>query len=409
MEEDVLSPPEYRRDHSRSRPTQQACFDLSLYGLGTETYVGHAVMWNMRLGEQLSRLMHLAGYPKDSQAMHRAFFAHNVAPALGPCPDGTTTAAQWPSFMTDDHNPVEFSWAWSEKRPTPSVRYSVEPIGWLAGTDADPLNTKATVGLLGKTLPLAPSLDLQWYRHFLSATTATTTPSKSHHPLSQTFIAFDLERDSMVVKYYFLPALKALSLGKSNLELAEDAILSLPSPSHKGSAGFEAPLRAVTDFIRSHPKPSQPAVEILAVDCVDPALSRVKIYVRSRETTIDSVVHMLTLGGSLPPLSARVRSSLNELWRAVFGVDDCSADLAVRSHRTAGMLYYYELKAGGKVSAKVYLPVRHYAKSDEQIARGLSEYLAKRGKGLAGGLSYYDGVAALRYACVIPDQHKTTS
>ncbi|KAK4153857.1 aromatic prenyltransferase, partial [Chaetomidium leptoderma] len=356
----------------------------------------HAAMWNMRLGEQLSRLMQMAGYSKDSQAIHRAFFAHNVAPALGPCPDGTTTTAQWPSFMTDDHSPVEFSWAWSEKRPTPSVRYSAEPIGWLAGSDADPLNTKAAVGLLGRTLPLAPSLDLHWYRHFLGATT-TNTPSRLHDPLSQTFIAFDLEHDGMVVKYYFVPTLKALSLGKSNLELAEDAILALPSPPNtKNATGFEVPLRAVTDFIRSHPEPLQPAVEIVAVDCVDPAQSRIKIYVRSRETTFASVVHMLTLGGSLPPLSARVRASLEELWCAVFGVEDCRQDLAGTNHRTAGMLYYYELKAGGaKVGAKVYLPVRHYAKSDDQIARGLSGYLAKRGKGLEGGMSYYDGVAAL--------------
>ncbi|KAK0739371.1 tryptophan dimethylallyltransferase-domain-containing protein [Apiosordaria backusii] len=389
-----LVPSSYQQQYGRRQPSQTARFDLSLYGLGADTLIGHAAMWNMRLGDQLSRLMQMAGYSKDSQAIHRAFFAENVAPALGPCPDGTTTMPQWPSFMTDDHTPVEFSWAWSEKSSTPCVRYSAEPIGWLAGSDADPLNTKATIGLLGRTLPLAPNLDLYWYRHLLGALT-TNTPTSSHHPLSQTFTAFDLERDSMTVKYYFLPTHKALSLGKSNLELAEDAILALPSPCRTDLNGFESPLRTVTDFIRSHPTPSQPTVEIVAVDCVDPALSRIKIYVRSRETTFDSVVRMLTLGGGLPPLSEDARSSLVELWCGVFGVSDTKEQLSAKNHRTAGILYYYELKAGGKVGAKVYLPVRHYGKSDEQIARGLSGYLTKRGKGLNGGMSYYDGVAAL--------------
>jgi hypothetical protein len=83
----------------------------------------------------------------------------------------------------------------------------------------------------------------------------------------------------------------------------------------------------------------------------------------------------------------------------VFGLESKSKALSdplpKKKHRTSGLLYYLELRAGSSYpKSEVYLPVRHYAKNDDQIARGLSKFLENRGKGLAGS-SYYDGVARL--------------
>ncbi|UKZ55819.1 hypothetical protein TrVGV298_009643 [Trichoderma virens] len=69
--------------------------------------------------------------------------------------------------------------------------------------------------------------------------------------------------------------------------------------------------------------------------------------------------------------------------------------LLFKVHRTGGMLYYFELKANEALpKSKVYLPVRHYAQNDDQIAKGLSNYLEQRGKKLSEG-SYYHAVQKL--------------
>ncbi|GAB1318078.1 4-O-dimethylallyl-L-tyrosine synthase [Madurella fahalii] len=353
----------------------------------------------------LSAMMRMAGYAEHCQTAHREFFARNVASSLGPYPVGTRgRPSSWQSFMTDNHTPLELSWSWSSRQGNPVVRYSAEPIGWAAGTRFDPLNTRATVELLAKTPMLAPTLDLSLYSYFLKALTVSVAASSGQREdeltntdgaLSQTFIAFDLGQHGMVVKYYFMPTLKARFSGISSLELVQAAIREAPEV---GSA-YQAALTALSDYINSHNEPERPVVEIVGIDCVDPSKSRIKIYVRSRKADFASMVDAMTLGGRTTPLPEQARLGLAELWCAAFGLEnDTKAlldPLPERKHRTAGLLYYFELKAGSPCpKPKVYLPVRHYAQDDEQIARGLSSFLARRGKGVAGG-SYDDGVTRL--------------
>lgn len=199
----------------------------------------------------------------------------------------------------------------------------------------------------------------------------------------------------MAVKYYFMPALKARSLGKPSLEVIQEAIRGLPG----AGSSFRASLDAVSDYICSHAALERPVVEILAIDCVNPSESRIKIYIRSQKTNFVSMLDVMTLGGRTAPLPEKARAGLAELWCAVFGLESKSKALSdplpKKKHRTAGLLYYLELRAGSSCpKSKMYLPVRHYAKNDGQIARGLSKFLENRGKGLAGS-SYYDGVTRL--------------
>ena len=59
-----------------------------------------------------------------------------------------------------------------------------------------------------------------------------------------------------------------------------------------------------------------------------------------------------------------------------------SEPVSKKKRRTASLLYYLELRAGSsRPKSKVYLPVRHYAKNEDQIDRGLSNFWEKRGKG----------------------------
>ena len=311
------------------------------------------------------------------------------------------TCCGWKSFMTDDHTPIELSWNWSSKASSPVVRYSVEPISWRAGTAEDRLNTTAGPALLGRTLPLSRNLDLQWYRHFLDSLTLRSSElgedlgKADSSSASQTFIAFDLQEDSVVVKYYFMPSRRAALEQKSNFELIHSAISKLALP----ETYFAASLDMITEYMGMANESDKLVAEIAAVDCVAPAQSRIKIYVRSRNTTFASMLDLMTLGGRLPAFTDANEASLRELWCAVFGIESdkfSPADrLPGRDHRTAGILYYLELKANSpRPKVKVYLPVRHYAHSDEQIARGLSDFMKRRDKGLVNR-SYYDGVTRL--------------
>jgi DMATS type aromatic prenyltransferase len=154
----------------RKPPTKEARHTLPLL----EIKDPHSTLWDSDPEEMLSAMAGIAGYPEESRAIHRAFFANSVASSLGPHPAGTGGgASSWQSFMTDDRMPLELSWSWSATRAKPAVRFSAEPVGWAAGTPSDPFNTLATVELLGETLPLAPSLDLSWHSYFLKALTVS--------------------------------------------------------------------------------------------------------------------------------------------------------------------------------------------------------------------------------------------
>lgn len=367
-------------------------------------------LWWQDLGVMLSRMMQLAEYTPQEQEVYNGFFRSFVAPALGVHPMAATwgNPLYWKSFMGDDHTPVELSWSWkaNSKESHPTTRYSVEPIGPHAGTALDPLNTHATLDFISKLHALLPQIDLGWFRFLLKELVVPDDISRSadfslindsNNPTSQLFLAFDLLVHDNMLKVYFMPELRAKLEGCSKLSLVESVINKLAVGEPKLGAAFGL----VSDFLRSFDPLDRPEVEIVAIDCVKPAENRIKLYVRSNETSIDSVVNMMTLGGRLSHASSETAlASLEELWRLIFSLDETkgkSEPLAPESerHRTAGVLYYFELKPGKAVpKSKVYMPVKHYAKSDLQVARGLSTYLSARNQGLSGA-GYTESVQSL--------------
>ncbi|OCL02663.1 aromatic prenyltransferase [Glonium stellatum] len=343
-------------------------------------------------------MMEMAGYKNQSQQLHSKFFSRNTAKSLGPHPKASQGSDFWKSFMTDDHTPIEFSWNWSTKRKTPSVRYSIDPIGHSAGTLIDPFNTYDSINLLRKSLPLAPEVDLEWYEYFTKALTITGTELthqefiSSNIPRSQQFLAFELAEESIMIKVYFLPQWKAMSTGESTLSLVEKSIQNLGLCDLSLVTGFDI----IADYIQSFPEKDRPEVEIVAIDCINPAKSRIKIYLRSRRTCFDSVVDMMTLGGRLPSMTEKGFLSLEDLWCSVLSLDSSDVILPENAHRTAGILYYLELKAGSTIpKSKVYIPAKHYGGNDEAVARGLSEFLKKRGQCMVNGSTYLSGITQL--------------
>ena len=302
--------------------------------------------------------------------------------------------------MTDDYSPIELSFSWKPSDSVPRIRYSVEPIGRSAGTTSDPLNVYSSAELVQKLHSSHSHVNLEWYRHFFRE---LLVPSLNHanlkvqkqdaHP-SQIFLAFDLKDESTMPKVYFVPTLKAEITNESRFSIVASSMakLALSYPT------LQDQFSMVSDYLHTFPTVSRPEVEIVAIDCVDPSFSRIKVYLRSRQTSFDSVIDMLSLGGRVKMDLEKGLSELEELWRLVLGLDegfDKSQPLHFESHRTSGVLYYVELGVGRKrPKTKLYIPAKHYARNDYQVAFGLSTFLKARGKRLADG-AYLEGAMQL--------------
>jgi DMATS type aromatic prenyltransferase len=356
-----------------------------------------ARFWWETIGPILATMMQQANYRTHLQYHNLHFFHRYVAPALGPRP-GRNGDAAWRSFMTDDHTPIELSWSWATSRENPAVRYAVEPID--KGSSSSSSSSEragaaccshipAIRRLVDAIRPVCPLLDLTWFDSLAQSLTVPCGTAKSDarsaaraspasttaEPRSQYFAAFDLALKGIVFKAYFLPRQRALRDAKSPWDLVHAAVRPIAAP-HAAMAGA---LGTLAKYLKTCAASYAMQVEIVAVDCVPAALSRLKIYFRSRATSFKSVRHVMTLGGVLrqPGMEEALRK-LRLLWELVLGPAPGWSDedeLDVLRHRTAGMLYYFEFRPAADLPIpKLYIPVRHYAHNDLQIAAGLATY-----------------------------------
>lgn len=344
-------------------------------------------------------MLRLAGYTTQSSTTQLEFFSGCVAKNLELYPKKNTGHDSWKSFLTDDHTPIELSWNWSPSRQAPTVRYSVDPVPNMFQNGAVTFNTKAIKDLLELTIPFSPGFSTELYLYMTSKLTVLqqeVEPDEvetSGIPRSQQIIAFDLEGENRMPKVYFLPQWKAFKEGISTLQIMDSVMSDLPY----FDLDIRKSWRMISDYIRSKIN-DRPEIEFVAIDCVKPLQSRIKVYLRSQETTFDSVVHVMTLGGRLPAISDQSNGYLQRLWQCVLGLGASEETVPVVTHKTAGMLYYMELKFGSATpKPKVYIPVKHYGKNDLAVARGLSTFLEENDKGFADGSTYVEGIQHLWY------------
>ncbi|PLB50942.1 aromatic prenyltransferase [Aspergillus steynii IBT 23096] len=340
----------------------------------------HGEYWWHTSGLLLSALLDEAGYSTTAQHRILTFFGRTIAPSLGPT--YIPGAPQWHSFMTDDHHPIELSWDWHTGHKSPTVRFSVEPVGIDAGTPVDPDNRTADASFRTAMTAALPDAHMAWFEHFDRELTPTApTGSMEGHP-SKLFYAFDLSADAITSKAYFFPGFVARATSQSNLQVMSDAIARAPgccSTTTTTPASLAA-LHTFHDFARD---PLTPPLEMdmLAIDMDPPALSRLKIYFRNRATDFASVRQMMTLGGRIPLSSDMVRGlqNLRRLWDAVFeqsGMPD-SHPLGSSTHRTNGLLYNVEFRPGSPdLKVKIYMPARHYARCDDHVLSAIRSFMA---------------------------------
>ena len=332
-----------------------------------------AQYWRTTAGYSLATFLHCAGYSREAQQRHVAFFNDVVAPVMGQKPHNGSPRGLWPTFMTDDGTPLEISWDWGFDRQQATIRYSIEPIGYEAGSSLDPLNKYASGRFLRNMRDLLPEADWQWSEHFQKEFCVFNESlgygNETHK--SRFFAAYDLEESGKTMKAYFFPAFKANEIGQSKIDVLSSAITRLPGYTPSEFSAFDL----LRDYITAN---GSIEVEILAIDCVKPQHGRLKIYVRSRQKSLESVKSIVTLGGTL--VSPEMNKSLEEfesLWTSLF--DSTYSDplwTSSDNHRTGGVLYNFEVRVGSPLPVpKVYIPVRHYARSDEHIMKVLGKYI----------------------------------
>lgn len=344
-----------------------------------------AEFWWLSTGSPLAVLVHQAGYNAHSQYTSLLFLFHYIAPCLGPRPTPSGQPAHWKSFMTDDFSPIEYSWNWDTPKGPPKIRLSIEAIGQDAGTELDPFNQKMTDELIRRITSNMANVDWQWFNHFRSVfcqpnsshlSGAGFDPELSHN--SSLFMAFELQNTGVAVKAYFVPV-KAEQTGRSRLTILSESINSLQRP------GLRLPsYDHLSAFLTSRSSKSRLDIVGVAIDCVHPVSSRLKIYIRSYETSFDGVCDFLSMGSKLNAFAGDALQDFRRLWYAVLGLDDnhpTSEGLRPKEHQTAGVLYNFDIRAGNPMpEAKVYIPVRHYAPDDLVVAQGLTSYLNAKGR-----------------------------
>jgi DMATS type aromatic prenyltransferase len=288
--------------------------------------------------------------------------------------------------MTDNHVPIELSWDWRTDGKPPKIRFSIEPVGVHAGTHLDPRNQYAATRLRETVARVLPNTDMEWLDHFQSqlngkAVQEIAETVEGH--MSKEFYAFDLnDNGSIMAKAYFFPGFKATTAGKSNFDIIRTTISTAPgcSPDKLES------LACFQSYVRD---PSTPRLEMdmLAIDLVGPVESRFKIYFRIRDTSFASIRNTMTLGGRIQtPDNDQALVDLRRLYFTLVGTatnaDESQMQMVEedlhpqdKDHRTAGILYNVEFKYGSKSpKIKVYLPVRHFALSEEGIVSALDAH-----------------------------------
>lgn len=345
--------------------------------------------WWRTTGIPFASLLENAGYSFESQCQNLLFFYCFVVPELGAGGSARGLPGHWKSFMTDHFSLIEFSWEWGCGGEIPTVRLSIEPIGPYAGTAVDPLNQYTTARLVHQYQHLLRNCDLQLFDHFskelLSYSHCLNEDEKNIHSQrhrSRTFVGFDFGDDGIILKAYLIPTFKAAEMGQRTWTTIFHAIQNLPDYSVSLFPG----LLALQSFLTKSPLGSEIEAEIFAIDCVAPVSSRLKIYMRSQSTSFVSVREFMTLGGVLDDSDLNQGlKELQELWKLVLSPRpefSTTKSLPEKNHRTAGILYYFDLKQGKPLpGVKVYIPVRHYGQNDLVVVEGLKVYLRRRGQG----------------------------
>lgn len=332
--------------------------------------------WWKTLGPQINTLLTEADYDLNERYEALLLLYRWVVPEMGPRPRSSVAPSK--SFMTDDHSPIEYSWKWNSGNKKPEIRYAVELVSPLAGSKQDPFNQIPTRNLVYNLAKIIPELDLTWFEHFwhelLGPGSPTTSTSGILTKGSTVFAALEMLHGHLSVKVYFIPVETPGFSAWNQIKHAIEA---------SGCPNLEA-LNHVDAYLFSHDDGRQLRPFMLAIDLVEPAASRLKIYARSNQTSFRFVKDVMTIGGLRTDLDRSIEK-FSDLWKRALGLDPDTPpedELPKVDHLTSGAVFNFDVAPKSPIpEVKAYIPVRHYANNDLQAALGLIGYLEDHGHG----------------------------
>ena len=346
-----------------------------------------AAFWWQSTGSAIANMLSQAGYDQSAQLNALLFHFRYIINILGPSPSPSSRVPSWRSFMTDDFSPLEYSWSWDGDRH-PKIRYSVEAIGRYAGSSVDPFNRRETCTVVEVLRQALPCTDWRLFEHFLEALYENEggcevrheTDERSSSSASSLFLAFEFGEEDIAVKAYFMPVRSTLPAENPFSVVARSIRDLLNSNLFSSTAAY----LQLQDFVQTHHLGQALELVCVAIDCVDPSISRIKCYVRSPSTSFDNVCAIMTLGRTTSGAQMKPGlQKLKRLWQLSLGLQEgfsSSHELDLKLHQTAGVLYYFDIRPRNtSPEPKVYIPVRHYGHSDRDVLKGLEQFLREEG------------------------------
>jgi len=333
-------------------------------------------------------------------------------------------------MVQTDGTPIKFSWKWPEAGDgngdaMPEVRYNYEAIGTHAGTELDPLCQLAAKELMSRLAAAMPDvhMDNSWSHHLMSAmfdhdnSKLAAAAARGERIMSSVLMAAEFDPKGVVgFKTYVQPRFLAYPTG-TPVEVYEKAMASI-------EPGTESLARAaVLDFLGNSAEGNMMRPFSVGVD--NNSNSRLKWYFTTPHTSFASVRSIMTLDGriSTPHIKQQL-ASLDALVKAVLGLpedfpDDqhatqflgatssnnflppspprsshsaSSSSSSSTSSRTTtpsppptippSYPYYFDIAPGQSLpSVKWNLPVRHFNRDDLTVAKALTTWMEKQGRG----------------------------
>jgi DMATS type aromatic prenyltransferase len=339
--------------------------------------------WN-GLAPVLEKLMEKADYPEHIQYSYFAFIAKFILPSLGAHGKNQVALPR----ITHDRSPFEPSLNISKSGL--NVRFTAEPRGQFAGFPQDPFGQVQGRKLFDEILafsPMAASVDSKLFNHY---TNEFWLPDSAAADINLTIdrmppqcqLAFDLnpKKSSLGMKAYFIPLLKSKHIGSTPQQVAFDAM-------ERGDAtGALTPsLTLLKDYMTSLPDSRKASIQMLAVDCVDPAVARIKCYAKAYQVSIANVLDMYTMGGRLSSQStadglAILKDIAPLLLDCEGEAEDALLTRPLLAHPHGGIVAAYELRPGApEPEVKMYIPVWCFVGDDRVMAGNLGKVFLRLG------------------------------
>ncbi|KAJ3567306.1 hypothetical protein NP233_g6450 [Leucocoprinus birnbaumii] len=333
-----------------------------------------SVFWQREIGRGLCYLLDRVSIPPAASNDFMNYFRNEIIPFLGPTPQEFQALGLTPcTFFSDDHTPMELIWA-VDADGKMSIRFSMEPLDPLEGKPSPPEDWMQSLHNL-RSWNRTKTWSLEWTnicRETLILDHIKDTKQAAHYP-SQFFLGGDFTQDSMVGKFYFLPHLRATETQVPQEDLVTHCMSHI---------GLMQSWERVLSFMSTIPQSERPVPDMIAVDCTSSAQNRIKVYFRSDATTLNEIIRIVCLGGTLDddPLMQETIDLVEKFWGHFFpGVARDEHIKPSHPKKVAhGFLIYFEMKLGSsRLWPKVYFPVRHYCKSDAFIANAISTLYAE--------------------------------